>query len=774
MYPGIMCGIFGVIQRDPRKRPDPDRVVAARQTLVHRGPDEAGLWLREGVALAHRRLKILDLSLGQQPIVHEDRLAMIYNGEVYNFQELRRTFEAQGATFISDCDTEVIFHGLNHLGPEAVKSFNGMFALGHWDETGRRLLLVRDRMGQKPLYWYADEEQFVFASEMKAILEYLQRKFAVSAAALDEFFTRGYIASPRTIFHGINKLPAGHWLHLNANDWSWRLERYWDVEPIEIDTDRDDDVIDELDALLSDSVRLRMVSDVPLGCLLSGGIDSSLITAIAARSQTEPINAFSIGYENEAFNELPFAKIVAEQEGCRWETRILTSGDFLAELDEACWFFDEPFGNFTVTSQRTLSRLCRESLTVVLSGQGGDELTAGYPGRYNWVLDTQTAAEGDFKTTGYAPAVDDPIHYLNHSSFIPWSGARNSMLSDSLREVLRTDADSFTGIRNHWGRHCRFDRLNNVLYTDVKTNLADYLITIEERSSMSHGLESRNPMLDHRVVNFLLSLPTTFKIREGKNKWIFHKLCERYLPREVFDRPKRGFTPPLNDWLTQRNDEIATLFHERQTALQDVFSMPWMAQLTTGGYRPQISMSVYYSLVLAMWQRHYECYIAEWPSPDAASSTTPSSPWHEVLREQDPVCIAQSRWFCQALRNFPAGAKLRLIGDHHDFHGFLARQEGFAILEEKEASEADGFVVIGLAHANELVECKTKTTTRILSFVPFDGIHQAEVQTLIERLGASFTIDGMQMLQLSPVSGVLVVILLPPVAVPESAAKVSA
>ncbi|MCZ6835267.1 MAG: asparagine synthase (glutamine-hydrolyzing), partial [Planctomycetota bacterium] len=412
-----MCGLFGVILRDRLERPDEKRVICARDSLTHRGPDESGVWIRDGVALAHRRLKVLDLIHGQQPIVIDNRLAMVYNGEIYNFRDLRKEFEDEGDRFTSECDTEVVFHALNQEWPGSIDRFNGMFAIAHWDDAERMLLLVRDRLGQKPLYWYADDEQLVFASELKAILIYLQRKFDVSATALEEFFTRGYILSPRTIFKGIQKLPAGHRLILNARNWTRRVDRWWDIMPIDIDTNDEPGVIDQLDELLTDAVRIRLVSDVPLGCLLSGGIDSSLITAMAAKSKTggDPLNTFSIGFESESHNELPFAKMVAQRYGCRWETRMMTNGDFLADLEDAGKYFDEPFGNFTVTSQRTLSKLCRESLTVVLSGQGGDELTAGYPGRYNWVLETQKASEGDLPRTGFAAAIDDPMHYLHRS-----------------------------------------------------------------------------------------------------------------------------------------------------------------------------------------------------------------------------------------------------------------------------------------------------------------------------------------------------------------------
>ena len=753
-----MCGIVGVIQRDPRKRPDERRIVAAREALAHRGPDEAGIWVRDGVALAHRRLKVIDLVGGQQPMVAGDRLALVYNGEVYNYRELRRTFEAAGATFASNSDTEIVFHALNTEGPAALTRFRGMFALAHWDDACRTLLLARDRLGKKPLYWHADEAQFVFASELKAILTYVGRRFDISAAALDEFFTRGCMASPRTIFRGIHMLPAAHRLMLDATAWTWAVDPWWDVTPVEIDTDDEPAVIDRLDNLLDDAVRQRLHSDVPLGCLLSGGIDSSIITAMAARAAAEsgggPVRAFTIGFENEAYDERPFAQIVARHCHCEWESRVMAPGDYVGDLYEAQKFFDEPFGNFTVTSQIALSRLCRESLTVVLSGQGGDELTAGYPGRYNWVLETQRAAEGDLTRTGFAAAVDDPMHHLHRSGFLGWRGAREVMFSPALKEALTQDAGSFDALAAHWPRHRRFDRLNRVLYADLKTNLPDYLLTIEDRAAMSCGLEARHPLLDDRVVDFLMSLPPSFKVREGRNKWILHRLAERYLPRAAFDRPKRGFTPPLEQWIARQSREIVRVFLAQDGHLRRVFSDDWMKLLTAGRFQGLPVMAVHYSLVLALWAQRYGEYIGEWPG-GAVGGDAPASPWHVTMRAQEPEHVAESRWFVQALKNLEPGSTIRLVGDRDDFHRFLARSAGLAAADG-DMDEPDAVVVIGLEAAEGVLAHPMAASATMLWFIPFDGRRQARVDALVLLLAAKMTVEGMQALELGPERGLLV------------------
>ncbi|MFK7788166.1 MAG: asparagine synthase (glutamine-hydrolyzing), partial [Phycisphaeraceae bacterium] len=491
-----MCGILGVVYRDAQQPIDEQRLATARDTLTHRGPDEAGLWRQPGVGFAHRRLSILDLKHGQQPwVADNEQQALVYNGEVYNYRELMRQAETNGETFNTTCDTELVFHTLAKQGEAGLDQLHGMFALGFYDHAERSLLLVRDRLGQKPLYWTDTGDALIFASELKAILSYTQAKCDLDAAAIEQFFTRGYVLSPRTIFQGIHKLPAGNRLKLDAKRWKIEIKPWWDATPIpaeDIGPLNDDTVLDTLDELLSQSVADRLIADVPIGTLLSGGIDSSLITAMASKARSEPIKAFTIGFgDSPAHDETPFAKMVADQYNCDWhcETIQQTQRDWLSELDDASRFYDEPFGNFTVTSQRTLSRLCREQLTVVLSGQGGDELSAGYPGRYNWVLQTEQAAAHDNAKSQYAPPVDDVVQHLQRSSFLQWQGARAQMFSPSANVQMQAAGAPTEGIAPFWNRHASYDRLGNVLYTDSKTNLADYLVCIEERASMSHSLE---------------------------------------------------------------------------------------------------------------------------------------------------------------------------------------------------------------------------------------------------------------------------------------------
>lgn len=758
-----MCGILGVVHRDPQLEVNRERLLAARDTLTHRGPDEAGLWAAPGIGLAHRRLKVLDLTHGQQPMLspessaEQPHHAMIYNGEVYNYRALRQDLEQQGHRFVGDGDTEVIFAALNAHGPDAVQTFEGMFALGHWNHKQRQLLLVRDRLGQKPLYWHDDGSQLVFASELKALLRYLDRKFDIDPAALDEFFTRGYILSPRTIFRGIHKLAAGCRLRLDARDWQIQIDRYWDVEPpvaADVPTDPDD-AVEMLDELLTDAVSKRMASDVPLGCLLSGGIDSSLITAIASKvagKASGGINAFSIGFDESAeHNELPFAEMVAKHLDCNWVSKMVRGANsgadagshFLEDLDDALKFFDEPFGNFTVIAQRKLAQLCSEHLTVVLSGQGGDELTAGYPGRYNWVLDQST----DAPRHQHLPPVDRLNTYLGKTSFVGWNGGRAAMFSDELRHAVTQAHSPVTGVAPFWRN--RGEALNNVLYADVKTNLPDYLVTIEERMTMSASLEARNPLLDHKVVNYLLALPGSMKIRDGQNKWPLFKLCDRYLPRAAYDRPKRGFTPPLGLWLEQNSSQIAEYIHQTAPLIAGVFAPNWQAFLTSGQTSPQTTMPVYYSLVLSKWAEHYGDYINAWPS----ENNSKTSHWHATHREQTPTAVGESRWFAQALANFTEGSELHLVGDGDGHFSWIADQLGYDVSSDIDCTQR---AVLGLTAGAEIARQSFVHATDIVWVAVFRDSEQSTIQHTLKSLPAHISTQGTQGVQVAKDRGVFI------------------
>ncbi|MEM9021189.1 MAG: asparagine synthase (glutamine-hydrolyzing) [Planctomycetota bacterium] len=780
-----MCGILGVVFRDPRELAQEQTLTDARDTMTHRGPDEAGLWVRPGVGLAHRRLSILDLKHGQQPMLSDDqRYALTYNGEVYNYRELMGRYRERGLRFDTRCDTELVFRSLIADGPDAIEQYHGMFGLGFYDTVDRRLLLVRDRLGQKPVYWIDTGESLVFASELKAILIYTGGKYGLDPAALEQFFTRGYVLSPRTIFQGIHKLPAGCLLRLDANDWRIEVEPWWDATPMhadELGPLNDEAVLDMLDELLSQSVADRLIADVPIGTLLSGGIDSSLITAMASKARGTSggggVKAFTIGFnDSPAHDETPYARMVAEQYGCDWRVHTISQdeGDWLAELDDASRFYDEPFGNFTVTSQRTLSRLCREDLTVVLSGQGGDELSAGYPGRYNWVLQTEQAAANAQARSRYAPPVDDVVNHLNKTSFLLWPTGPSRMFSDNVKEAIAEAREPDEAIGWFWQRHHWPDRLGDILYTDAKTNLPDYLVCIEERASMSHSLEARNPMLDHRVVRYMLSLPAQYKVRPGpgpmakdglQNKWLLHALAKRYLPSETFDRPKRGFTPPLQQWMARYAQRIAEVFRQTDELTAPLYSGQWRQYLRAGRYQPGATMAVYYSLVFALWVRRYADHLqlgtaalqsrqARGLAPETYCDLT--TPGHQTFREQPTAKLTEARWFCQMLGNIKPKPDepptLWISGDTSGFYDTLAKRSGCTVT----SNQPQALIIVGLPATLEYIANPFRSAPMILVFIPFAAAQQQAVNDALLQLNAMAPIQGHQAVPVGGDQGVLI------------------
>ena len=776
-----MCGILGVIFRDRTRRADEARLATARDTLTHRGPDDAGLWIKPGAALAHRRLSVIDLAHGHQPMVAgDDAAAIVYNGELYNYRELRPGLVERGADIRTDSDTEVMLASLMLDDAKALDSFNGMYAFGFWRQDQRRLLLARDRMGQKPVYWFMDDEVMIFASELKAMLTWLGRLFDIDPLAVDAYLSRGYIQSPRTIFKGIYKLPAACMLTLDAERWQTEVTRYWKpatVEAVASGGFSDAAAVDQLDDLLSDAVNMRLVSDVPIGCLLSGGIDSSLITAMASKARREaggePINAFSIGFsESQHFNELPYAEMVAKQWGCKWRSRNVEAGDFLDQLDDVTHYFDEPFCNFAMFPMRRLAELAREELVVVLSGQGGDELSAGYPGRYQWTLDAQSG-----KPVEQAKFVDELTTYLDHTNIVGWANGRSKMYTPAMADALRQAGAPLADSHGAFVGAPAGDLLNRVLYQDATTNLPDYLVCCEERMTMAASLEGRNPLLDWRVAEFMMSLPAGMKVRGGGFKWILMELARRYDLGPAVDRPKRGFTPPIGLWIRQRAAALQQRFQRMPTGVERMFTSSWRDYLAGGAYQDQMMMPLLYSLVLASWAERWADYIGDWPAGGstinstgggaAAAAVKPvtSDRWRATAEERQPARVAESQWFEQAMKNLPADACIHLVGDDDGWFSFVARASGLtcvavdppgALTDASQASGEgardrlpDAVVVIGLKALTGLITDPAAMLAPAASgvFVAVAGFatkDQKAVEQVVQQLQQTVTLEGMQ------------------------------
>jgi asparagine synthase (glutamine-hydrolysing) len=568
-----MCGIAGLVSAERIDPADPDRVVRMRDVLAHRGPDAAGLWHDSHAVLGHRRLSIVDLAAGGQPLGNEDgSVQVVYNGEIYNHAGLRPGLEAQGHRYRTRSDTEAIVHAYEQWGDECVHRFRGMFAFAIWDARRRRLLLVRDRLGIKPAYWARVGCRLLFASEIKAILESGLVEARANEAAIPELLATRGVAGDETLFAGVRKLLPGHLLVFE--DGRVTVSQYWDVphEAMETRGGRTDaDWTAEFRQRLEESVRLRLMADVPLGMFLSGGLDSSAIAAIMARQIDRPVRTFSVAFSERAYSELAWSREVATAIGAESHEVVVGPGEFFGALPRLVWHEDEPIAHPSSVPLYFVSRLAREHVTVVLTGEGSDELLAGY-GRYPRALLNWRFARA---WSAVAPAVVRDAIARRVVPLVPGRAgryARRSFLGmDATPEA--TFFDNFAGVRlgdqrRLLGRALRsmatpdraygttrawFDRaagrpwLERVLYADLKTYLVELLMK-QDQMSMAASIESRVPFLDHTLVEFAATMPSSLKLSGWTTKRVLRDAARDLLPESVLGRPKMGFPVPFALW----------------------------------------------------------------------------------------------------------------------------------------------------------------------------------------------------------------------------------
>lgn len=567
-----MCGIYGELSFA-------GHVTAGRYagealaSLRHRGPDDGAVWKGTRIALGMRRLSIIDVAHGMQPIWNETRTCcVICNGEIYNFRDLRVDLEARGHRFATHSDTEVIVHAYEEWGIECMSKFNGMFAFALWDQDRELLLVARDRLGEKPLYYYLDDERLIFASEIKAILVDPSVRRAVSPQGLMNFLAFGHAVAPATIYQRIFKLMPGHYMVGRSRE--AEVRQYWDVgeEPY-LPAARvldEDGYADELLALLDDSVRRRMISDVPLGAFLSGGIDSSAIVALMRRHTDAPVKTFSLGFgRHGAYNELSDARLVADHLGTDHHELEVQEVDMVNTFRTLVYHYDEPFGDAANFPTYLLSQFARQYVTVVLTGDGGDELFAGYR-RYavdRWASVAQRVP--GFLLNGLIPSA---LHALPRLRRLKRT-ARTLPIRDPGRryaswlvlftremqaELLRTpddyDFDRCDPVEPYPYYYQRLnhatasDHVNRLLYIDLKTWLPDTYLEKVDKATMACGLEARLPFLDHRLVEFAFQMPSRFKLRGMSGKRVLKKAVASLIPSTVLSKPKHGFSVPTDPW----------------------------------------------------------------------------------------------------------------------------------------------------------------------------------------------------------------------------------
>jgi asparagine synthase (glutamine-hydrolysing) len=568
----IVCGLAGIVL-SRNDGVNEKILLAMRDVQIHRGPDEAGLYIGKGVGLGHRRLSIIDLNNGQQPMVDEAAgLALIYNGEIYNFQSLRAELEGQGVTFRSRCDTEVLLRAWQHWGDACLSRLRGMFAFAVWDMRAARIYLARDHIGIKPLYYgFTRPGDLVFASELKGLLAHPGVERRLDPQALEDYLALGYVPDPKSIYRGIFKLPPGHWLNWRAGEPAPVACRYWDV-PFNVTAGvTADEATEQVRSLLDEAVAGQMVSDVPLGAFLSGGVDSSAVVASMIRVSRQPVRTCSIGFDHDGFDETMYAQLVARHLHTQHFERRVSTDDFTL-LDTLAAVYDEPFADSSALPTYRVCELARTQVTVALSGDGGDENFAGYR-RYrlhnvesrmrkhlplafrkplfgllgrcypkaDWAPRSMRA-----KTTLQALARDDVAAYFHSISITP-TVVRRQLYSAAFQRELQ-GYDALSVFRQHAERAPSDHSLLLAQYLDFKTWLPGGILTKVDRASMAHSLEVRVPVLDHKLVEWASSLPPELKLRHGTGKFILKKALKPDLPREVLYRPKMGFRVPLGAW----------------------------------------------------------------------------------------------------------------------------------------------------------------------------------------------------------------------------------
>lgn len=614
------------------RQPPGALLTAMNETLRHRGPDGSGCYLGSTVGLAMRRLSIIDLETGEQPIANEDgSVWVVFNGEIYNFRALRQQLERKGHVFQTATDTEVIVHAYEEYGVDCVEHFNGMFAFALWDESRRRLLVARDRLGIKPLYYYLSADLLVFGSELKAVIRHPAVPREIDFGALNQFLTIEYIPAPRTIFRDVQKLPPGH--RLVVEDDNARVEPYWRIPHAPIEAS-EAECVERLRELIREAVEMRMVADVPLGAFLSGGIDSSTIVAFMSEASTQPVRTISIGFDDATYNELPYARMVAEHFGTNHYEEILQS-DIAGMAVRLVQHLDEPFGDFSIFPTYLVSEVARKFVKVALSGDGGDEIFAGYdtyvaqgvaaryerwmPGMLRrrtlpWIMNMvppQPAKKGivnKAKRFVEGAALPPELQHTRWMMFMSEEERRALYRPRVSQAAYALNGSSPEALMEAYFEEAAvYDPLAQQQYVDVKTYLVDDILTKVDRMSMAVSLEARVPLLDHRIVEFAMNLPPQMKLQGGTTKVLLRKAVGDMLPAPVLNKPKEGFSIPLKHWLREDLQPLMTDLLAPDTVRRRGYFEPatvsrWVDEHLARGANH--SHRLWTLMVFELWHRH--------------------------------------------------------------------------------------------------------------------------------------------------------------------------
>jgi asparagine synthase (glutamine-hydrolysing) len=576
-----MCGICGIFEFE-RHEPFPEELIRRmNQTILHRGPDDEGIYTGAGVGFGFRRLSIIDVSGGHQPIANEDQsLWVMLNGEIYNYPELRHDLESRGHRFSTHSDTETIVHLYEEYGEKCFERLHGMFAIALWDSRERKLLLARDRVGKKPLFYAADGRRIVFGSELKALLAPGNLDRDVDSEALSDYFSFGYVPAPKTIFRSVRKLLPGHYLVVSAKE--LREVSFWDFGFGKVENRTEEEWCEILRHELHEATRVRMMSEVPLGAFLSGGVDSTAVVANMSQLLQRPVTTCSIGFDEKDYDEADYARRVAHFFKTDHHEEVIKP-NALEIMDKLVWHFDEPFADSSAVPTYYVSRIARQNVTVALGGDGGDESFAGYRRYYFDRIEnglrryvSPSLRRNIFGPLGrmypalaWAPRVfrakatfeslsRSPLAGYFNSISIFRPGDKSQLFTPDFQKCL-ADYDSMGVLQHHYDRAGTEDHLSRIQYVDIKTYLPDDILAKVDRASMAVSLEVRAPLLDHKLMERVAAIPSSLKLKGRTGKYIFKKSIAPQVPAEVLERRKQGFAVPLNRWF---QGELRELTHE--------------------------------------------------------------------------------------------------------------------------------------------------------------------------------------------------------------------
>jgi len=570
-----MCGIIGGLNVGDRKL-----LHQMCNNLIHRGPDDEGIFDEKNIGLGVRRLSIIDVDGGKQPISNETQdIWTVFNGEIYNYKEIKHDLIKKGHKFQTDSDTETIVHAYEEYGLDFVKILRGMFAIAIWDHCQKKIILVRDRVGIKPLYYWIKENKLLFSSELKALLECDEIELSINENAINDYLSFLYVPPPKTIFQNIYKLLPGEILIFNQNG-QHTTQTYWDIE-FSNNQYTEEEYTKKLRRLLEESIDLRMVSDVSVGVLLSSGLDSSIVATLASKKSSYEINTYTVGFEDaedESYNELKESKEFAEKIGTNHNEIIVNSQDALKQLDNVIWQLDEPFGNPTTTLNYIISEFASRSSKVVLSGVGGDEMFGGYP-KYKALKIFENYSKIPNSIIKNLNVLVQKLPDLSGENIVKAKRFFGSWKKDQIEQYISLvsyfsdkEKEKIIGNRNksyvdeikkmftQAEKQKAKDFFQKMFYVECKSYLPNNILEYTDKTSMAVSLETREPLLDHKIVEFAANIPFNLKIKKGSTKYILKQAVKDIIPKEVLNRKKRGFTPPLINWLNKNIEELESKY----------------------------------------------------------------------------------------------------------------------------------------------------------------------------------------------------------------------